>query len=114
VTYLPAFWLLVPGSLSVIGRTRLVDSNGPAGYPQVVAAAGALVAIVLGILCGEPLCNVVSAWVAPLLRSTVPALRARARHGVLLRSARSEPSQRKAMLAPVTRSRAPGGGTGCD
>jgi hypothetical protein len=113
VTYLPAFRLLVPGSLSVIGRTRLVDSNGPAGYPQVVAAAGTLVAIVLGILCDEPLYNA-SAWVAPLLRSTVHALRARARHGVLLRSAHSEPSQRKALLAPMTRSRAPGGGTGCD
>lgn len=59
VTFLPAFWLLVPGSLGLIGVEE-VASGGPAGIDTLVGAVGSIVAIALGVLCGVVLYQNVS------------------------------------------------------
>jgi uncharacterized membrane protein YjjB (DUF3815 family) len=48
VTFLPGFWLLVPGSLGLIGLTA-------AGIDDFLGAIGAIVAIALGVLCAYPI-----------------------------------------------------------
>jgi uncharacterized membrane protein YjjB (DUF3815 family) len=55
VTFLPAFWLLVPGSLSLVGLTELVGTKGSAGIDDFLGAVAAIAAIALGVLCGYPI-----------------------------------------------------------
>jgi uncharacterized membrane protein YjjB (DUF3815 family) len=55
VTFLPAFWLLVPGALGVIGLTQLAADNRQAGWTDVGEMVFTLVAIALGILVGVAL-----------------------------------------------------------
>jgi len=52
VTFLPAFWLLVPGALGLIGVTQLVGDPAGAGPQSLVQPVTAIVAIALGVLCG--------------------------------------------------------------
>lgn len=52
VTFLPSFWLLVPGALSLVGLTQLLSADGQAGLQTLVNAAGTVVAIALGVLVG--------------------------------------------------------------
>ena len=52
VTFLPAFWLLVPGALGLIGVTEFVGQSGQAGLDDFVAAVGSIIAIALGVLVG--------------------------------------------------------------
>jgi uncharacterized membrane protein YjjP (DUF1212 family) len=59
VTFLPAFWLLVPGSLGLIGVAEIA-SGGPTGVNTLVGALGSIVAIALGVLCGVVLYQNVS------------------------------------------------------
>ena len=49
---LPGFWLLVPGSLGLIGLTRLV---GGGGGQELLATVGSIFAVALGVLCGTQL-----------------------------------------------------------
>jgi uncharacterized membrane protein YjjB (DUF3815 family) len=56
VTFLPAFWLLVPGAIGLIGVTEIVSDPASAGLEDLVKPLAAIVAIALGVLCG------VSAW----------------------------------------------------
>ena len=55
VTFLPAFWLLVPGSLGLIGLTQLVAENGQAGLQTVGDMIYAIVAVALGVMVGVAL-----------------------------------------------------------
>ena len=55
VTFLPAFWLLVPGSLGLIGLTQLVAEKGQAGLQTVGDMTFAIVAIALGVMVGVAL-----------------------------------------------------------
>src|SRR5262249_22778157 len=55
VTFLPGFWLLVPGSLGFIGVTESIVHGGSAGVGSLVATVNAVVAIALGVLCGAAL-----------------------------------------------------------
>jgi uncharacterized membrane protein YjjP (DUF1212 family) len=55
VSFLPAFWLLVPGALGLIGVTEYLGKDALAGVQDFLGAVGSMVAIALGVLCGYPL-----------------------------------------------------------
>jgi uncharacterized membrane protein YjjB (DUF3815 family) len=52
VMFLPAFWLLVPGTIGLIGITELVGNNAEAGAANLGAALAAIPSVALGILVG--------------------------------------------------------------
>ena len=52
VSFLPAFWLLVPGAFGLIGFTQLVGDSPIAGASTFVDALISVVAIALGIMVG--------------------------------------------------------------
>jgi uncharacterized membrane protein YjjP (DUF1212 family) len=52
VTFLPAFWLLVPGAVGLVGATEVVGDPAAAGLEDIVEPMAAIVAIALGVLCG--------------------------------------------------------------
>jgi uncharacterized membrane protein YjjP (DUF1212 family) len=54
VTFLPAFWLLVPGAVGLIGVTEAVG-NPAAGAQDLLQPLASIVAIALGVLCGAAL-----------------------------------------------------------
>ena len=51
-SFLPGFWLLVPGALGLIGLTELA---GGGGVQDLVATVGSIFAVALGVLCGTQL-----------------------------------------------------------
>ena len=51
-SFLPGFWLLVPGALGLIGLTRLA---GGGGSQELFATVGSIFAVALGVLCGTQL-----------------------------------------------------------
>ena len=51
-SFLPGFWLLVPGALGLIGLTELA---GGGGGQDLVATVGSIFAVALGVLCGTQL-----------------------------------------------------------
>lgn len=53
VTFLPAFWLLVPGALGLTGVSEIVLTNAAGGAAEFVAALLTVVAIALGVLVGS-------------------------------------------------------------
>jgi len=57
VTFLPALWILVPGSLGLIGMTELAGSNRSAGLENFVTTLFSVVAIGLGTVVGTALYN---------------------------------------------------------
>lgn len=52
VTFLPAFWLLVPGALGLQGVTRILNEDGVQGLATLATTGTAMVGIALGILLG--------------------------------------------------------------
>jgi uncharacterized membrane protein YjjP (DUF1212 family) len=52
VTFLPAFWLLVPGALGLAGVTEVFGDPASAGLEDLILPIGAIVSIALGVLCG--------------------------------------------------------------
>lgn len=55
VTFLPAFWLLVPGAIGLVGVTEVVGNAADATLQDLVQPLGAVVGIALGVLCGVSL-----------------------------------------------------------
>ena len=53
--FLPGFWLLVPGSLGLIGLTTFLAFPETASGADVFAVLGAIAAVALGVLCGVEL-----------------------------------------------------------
>jgi uncharacterized membrane protein YjjB (DUF3815 family) len=51
-SFLPAFWLLVPGALGVIGLTELAGDAGASGRQDISATVVSIFAIALGVLFG--------------------------------------------------------------
>jgi uncharacterized membrane protein YjjB (DUF3815 family) len=71
VSFLPGFWLLVPGALGLIGVTEYMTAGPAFGLDDFVGTVGAMVAIAVGVLCGYLLV----ASIRPLYQLTVePAL----------------------------------------
>lgn len=60
-SFLPGFWLLVPGALGLIGLTHLAEQTGTAGTQDVVATVVSLFAIAIGVLAGTLLVESASA-----------------------------------------------------
>jgi len=54
-TFLPGFWLLVPGAIGLIGVTELADSGKATASGDFLTAIGSTVAVALGVLCGDQL-----------------------------------------------------------
>ena len=54
-TFLPAFWMLVPGAVGLIGMAEFVGSDQAAGLDHFVHAIVAFVSIGLGVLVGNAL-----------------------------------------------------------
>ncbi len=52
VMFLPAFWLLVPGAIGLIGITEIFGDNAHVGTENFVSALVSIPAIALGILVG--------------------------------------------------------------
>ncbi|HEY6888352.1 MAG TPA: threonine/serine exporter family protein, partial [Solirubrobacter sp.] len=52
LVFLPSFWLLVPGSLGLIGTTQLATDTGD-GFATASGAIAVIVAIALGVLVGS-------------------------------------------------------------
>ncbi len=52
VSFLPAFWLLVPGALGLVGVTSVLGESTDQGLTAVVTAGTTMVAISLGVLTG--------------------------------------------------------------
>ena len=59
VSFLPAFWLLVPGALGLVGVTNILEGDA-SGIGTLVATAATMVAIALGVLLGLG----VSTWIS--------------------------------------------------
>src|SRR5205085_5063527 len=55
VTFLPAFWLLVPGALGLIGVTQIIGDPSTANIGDLVKPVGSILAIALGVLAGVSL-----------------------------------------------------------
>ena len=71
VSFLPGFWLLVPGALGLIGLTEYITSGPVLGVQSLLGTLAAMVAIAVGVLCGYLLVDAVN----PLYRHAVrPAL----------------------------------------
>jgi uncharacterized membrane protein YjjB (DUF3815 family) len=73
VTFLPAFWLLVPGALGLIGVTESIGGRPTAGLASFLGALTAIISIALGILCGGALYRSLQATERRLQRATVPS-----------------------------------------
>jgi uncharacterized membrane protein YjjB (DUF3815 family) len=53
VTFLPAFWLLVPGAIGLIGVTEIVGADQVVGTADLAAALTSVAGIALGVLIGS-------------------------------------------------------------
>ena len=53
VTFLPAFWLLVPGAIGLIGVTEIVGVDQAVGAEDLATALTTVAAIALGVLIGS-------------------------------------------------------------
>jgi uncharacterized membrane protein YjjP (DUF1212 family) len=66
VTFLPAFWMLVPGALGLQGVTEIVGTDSAAGLGDFLNALMTIVAIAVGVLVGiglsERIGHVTSTW----------------------------------------------------
>jgi uncharacterized membrane protein YjjP (DUF1212 family) len=54
-SFLPGFWLLVPGAIGLTGLADYLTDPQAVGTRDLAAALAAILAIALGILCGYPL-----------------------------------------------------------
>jgi uncharacterized membrane protein YjjP (DUF1212 family) len=51
-SFLPGFWLLVPGALGLIGFAQLAGDANAAGAEDIVATVVSIFAVAVGVLCG--------------------------------------------------------------
>jgi len=70
VTFLPSFWLLVPGALGLLSVTRML-SDRSGGLDSLVTAVFAIASIALGTLVGASLHR----WVGEQRRRVASYLR---------------------------------------
>jgi uncharacterized membrane protein YjjP (DUF1212 family) len=70
VSFLPAFWLLVPGALGLEGVTRFIGGDGLAGFDVIVVTGSTMLGIALGVLLGRAVGSDIAdrRWGVPRLR----------------------------------------------
>jgi uncharacterized membrane protein YjjP (DUF1212 family) len=73
VTFLPAFWVLVPGAIGLIGVTEIVGIDHSIGSEDLAAALTSIGSIALGVLMGSALYNTATAGVRKVA-DTMPAI----------------------------------------
>lgn len=73
VSILPAYWMLVPGALGLIGLTQIVAEGERANLSDFGSTAFALIAISLGVTIGEIVRVPLVRWVDRLLERLHPA-----------------------------------------
>lgn len=61
VTFLPAFWLLVPGAIGLIGITEIIGVDHALGLEDLAATFTTIMSIALGVLIGAALYRTTSA-----------------------------------------------------
>jgi uncharacterized membrane protein YjjP (DUF1212 family) len=71
VTFLPAFWLLVPGALGLIGITEIVGESQQLGSADLRTTLTTIVSIALGVLIGSAAYKTATAGVQRVV-TTVP------------------------------------------
>ncbi len=74
VTFLPAFWLLVPGALGLIGITELVSENQQLGGEDLRNTATTIASIALGVLIGSAAYKTATAGVHRVVTTLPPPL----------------------------------------
>ena len=52
VSFLPAFWLLVPGALGLVGITQILGPSRTSGFDSLVTTGAAMIGIAFGVLLG--------------------------------------------------------------
>jgi uncharacterized membrane protein YjjB (DUF3815 family) len=72
VTFLPAFWLLVPGAVGLIGITEIVGVDHSIGAEDLATALTSIVSIALGVLIGSAAYQTATAGVRRVARTLPP------------------------------------------
>jgi uncharacterized membrane protein YjjP (DUF1212 family) len=67
VTFLPAFWLLVPGAIALVGVTQVMGEATVDGTSSILTAGVTIVSIALGVVLGLG----VGEWVTRMFHRTV-------------------------------------------
>ena len=52
VSFLPGFWLLVPGALGLVGITSILDEDRVEGIASLTTMGTSIIGIALGVLLG--------------------------------------------------------------
>jgi uncharacterized membrane protein YjjB (DUF3815 family) len=60
-SFLPGFWLLVPGALGLIGLTQVAGDAGRAGVQELGNTIASIFSVAVGVLCGTLLLGWASA-----------------------------------------------------
>jgi uncharacterized membrane protein YjjP (DUF1212 family) len=70
VSFLPAFWLLVPGALGLQGVTRFIGGDQLAGFDVIIVTGSTMLGIALGVLLGTAVGSNIAdrRWGVPRLR----------------------------------------------
>jgi uncharacterized membrane protein/uncharacterized membrane protein YjjP (DUF1212 family) len=96
VTFLPAFWLLVPGAIGLIGVTEVVGNPAEAGLDDLIEPVASIIAIALGVLCGASVYRGVYKGVAKGVAAVPARLRSHPEKG-------RRPHAARPMVATATR-----------
>lgn len=64
-SFLPGFWLLVPGALGLIGLAQLAGDAAVTGSQELVNTVASLFAVAIGVLCG----TLLMAWASAVRRA---------------------------------------------
>ena len=72
MTFLPAFWLLVPGAIGLIGLTKFLGNPATAVVQDLITPVVSIFAIALGVLCGASVHRTVAAVPGRLRRTPLP------------------------------------------
>lgn len=79
VTFLPAFWMLVPGAVGLAGVTKYLGDARITGVTSLVTAGGTMIGIALGVLLGLALGSLVGLRSGMTLEEVAPPASRRGR-----------------------------------
>lgn len=91
VSFMPGFWLLVPGALGLEGVTRIFGGDGTAGSTAMATTVATMVAVSMGVLFGLAVGNRIPSLATAASVRTVAAGLRRPLDGLPLHRSSSEP-----------------------